>query len=379
MDRGILNILVHSIYFPPEVGGLETHVRTLARAQIDLGHSVRVITSRSGNFPKSETMDGIEVEREFCPNKKLLGWVVTTLAGMKPMRRWASWADICHVHTFPSIIAGNSARKRGVPLVATIHTSHFLRLAKKPFWRKVLAHLLSKPDLLLTPSAEIRDVCLELYPAARIHAMVNAADTDRFRSVKCAIDKPSPSARMIVIPRRLFEKNGVEFAIRALPLLREKHDAHIYIVGDGPLRKDFENLASELGIREFVHFEGARPNIEMPSYLSSAEVVVIPSLMEATSVAGLEAMSCERAIVASDVGGLPEIVSNDTGRLVPPQDPGALARAVSELLELPEESRRRMGKIARDRVVENWSVENLARQVLEYYNEATDIFASEKA
>jgi glycosyltransferase involved in cell wall biosynthesis len=128
-----------------------------------------------------------------------------------------------------------------------------------------------------------------------------------------------------------------------------------------------------------VHFEGARPNIEMPSYLSSAEVVVIPSLMEATSVAGLEAMSCERAIVASDVGGLPEIVSNDTGRLVPPQDPGALARAVSELLELPEESRRRMGKIARDRVVENWSVENLARQVLEYYNEATDIFASEKA
>jgi len=379
VDRGILNILVHSIYFPPEVGGLETHVRTLARAQIDLGHSVRVITSRSGNFPKSETMDGIEVEREFCPNKKLLGWVVTTLAGMKPMRRWASWADICHVHTFPSIIAGNSARKRGVPLVATIHTSHFLRLAKKPFWRKVLAHLLSKPDLLLTPSAEIRDVCLELYPAARIHAMVNAADTDRFRSVKCAIDKPSPSARMIVIPRRLFEKNGVEFAIRALPLLREKHDAHIYIVGDGPLRKDFENLASELGIREFVHFEGARPNIEMPSYLSSAEVVVIPSLMEATSVAGLEAMSCERAIVASDVGGLPEIVSNDTGRLVPPQDPGALARAVSELLELPEESRRRMGKIARDRVVENWSVENLARQVLEYYNEATDIFASEKA
>ena len=379
MDRGKLNILVHSIYFPPEVGGLETHVRTLARAQVELGHSVKVITSRSGNFPKSETMDGIEVERKFCPNKKLLGWVATTLAGMGPMRRWASWADICHVHTFPSIIAGNSARKRGVPLVATIHTSHFLRLAKKPFWRKLLAHLLSKPDLLLTPSTEIRDVCLELYPAARVHAMVNAADTDRFRRVKPAIEKPSPTARMIVIPRRLFEKNGVEFAIRALPILRKKHDAHIYLVGDGPLKGDFQELASELGIRGFVHFEGAKPNSEMPSYLCSAEVVVIPSLMEATSVAGLEAMACERAIVASDVGGLPEIVSNDTGRLVPPRDPNALARAISEILELPEESRRRMGEIARDRVVENWSVENLAHRVLEYYKEAKDIFASERA
>ena len=373
-----MNVLVHSIYFPPEVGGLETHAYTLARAQVKLGHSVYVVTSRSGNFPRHETMDGISVERRFCPNKKLTGWVITTYAGRSAMRRKAAWADICHVHTFPSIIPGNVARKRGVPLVATIHTSHFLRLAKKPFWRKILRNLLSKPDLLLTPSQEIRSVCLELLPNLKIYSMVNAADTDRFNLTEPAIARPSSDAKMLVVPRRLFEKNGVEFAVRALPLVRAQHNAHLYLVGDGPMRDMLEKLAKELGVTEFVHFVGAQPNEKMPGFLSSADIIVIPSLMEATSVAGLEAMACERPIVASDVGGLPEIVSSETGKLVPPANPGALAMAVQELLDAPEEIRREMGHKARTRVVQNWSVESLAKNVIEHYHEAMDVFTYAK-
>ncbi len=374
-----MNILVHSIYFPPEVGGLETHAYTLARSQIKMGHAVRVITSRSGDFPKREVMDGIEVERVPCPNKKLFGWAYTSYVAKPAMRRNADWADICHVHTFPSIVPGNSARKKGVPLVATIHTSHFLRLAAKGgFWLKYLRRLLKKPDLLLTPSEEIRDVCLDLVPDAVCYAMVNAADTNRFKKTEPSIERPSPSAKMLVVPRRLFEKNGVEYAVRALPFVREKHDAHLYLIGDGPERPKLEKIVDELDIGQYVHFRGAQPNERMPGFLNSADVIVIPSLMEATSVAGLEAMACELPIVASDVGGLPEIVSNETGRLIPPRRPEELANAIIEVLQLPDTERRIMGEKARHKVVENWSVDKLAEQVIEYYFEAMEIFKEKK-
>lgn len=370
-----MNILVHSIYFPPEVGGLETHAYTLARSQIKMGHSVRVVTSRSGDFPKRETMDGIEIERVPCPNKKIFGWAYTTYAAKPAMRRNSNWADICHVHTFPSIIPGNIARKKGVPLVATIHTSHFLRLAAKGgFWRFYLRRLLKKPDMLLTPSEEIRDVCLDLVPEATCYAMVNAADTDRFKKTDPGIQRPSPNAKMLVVPRRLFHKNGVEYAVRALPHVREKHDAHLYLIGDGPERPKLERIVEELDIEPYVHFQGAQPNEKMPGFLNSADLIVIPSLMEATSVAALEAMACELPIVASDVGGLPEIISNETGRLVPPRQPKALASTIVNLLEMDESKRLEMGVKARRRVVENWSVDKLAEQVIDYYREAREIF-----
>jgi len=373
-----LNILTHCIYFPPEVGGLETHAFTLAKAMVEMGHSVHVVTSRSGDFPKSEVMAGVEVERRYCPNKKLSGWVITTLAGIAPMKKRRGWADICHVHTFPSIVPAIGLRKKGVPLVATLHTSHFLRLAKKSLWRPILRYLLSKPDVILAASEEIRDVALGLCPKKPVYALVNAADVELFRPVKPAIERVSPESKIAVVPRRLFEKNGVEFIVRAMPMILERHDVNLYLLGDGPLKESLQALCIELGVAEKVHFLGARPHSAMPALISSADVIVIPSLIEATSVAGLEAMACERPIVASNVGGLPEIIDSEVGVLVPPMDPKALAKAVSDLLSLPEADLRRMGKAARERVVERWSVPALAKRVLSYYREAAELCAKDK-
>lgn len=373
-----MNILLHSIYYPPEVGGLETHVGTLAKEMVRLGHSVHVVTSRSGNFPKNEIMDGVSVERKYCPNKKITGWGITTFAGIRPIARKANWADICHAHCFPSIIPCEFAHRKGVPFVATIHTSHFLRLARKPLWRDFLRYLISKPELILAPSKEIRDVCLELQPRKRVYALVNSADTERFQPVEPAIKKPQEDAIILVVPRRLFEKNGVIFAVKALPLIRQKYNAHIYLIGDGPEREKILSTISELNIAEFVHLIGAQPNELMPGFLSSADIVLIPSLIEATSVAGLESMACERPIVASDVGGLPEIISEETGRLVPSGNPPAIAESVINLLSMPRERLLEMGKIARKKVVDNWSVSALAKTVLAHYDEAKEICKYER-
>jgi glycosyltransferase involved in cell wall biosynthesis len=136
-------------------------------------------------------------------------------------------------------------------------------------------------------------------------------------------------------------------------------------VGYGPEREKSERLAAELGVADAVRFMGARPNAEMPGLLSSAEVAVFPSLMEATSVAALEAMSTQVPVAASNVGGLPEIVDETVGTLFEPADPADLARKLAALLQRAD--LREAGVRARQRVVTSWSNERLARRHIEIY------------
>jgi glycosyltransferase involved in cell wall biosynthesis len=105
----------------------------------------------------------------------------------------------------------------------------------------------------------------------------------------------------------------------------------------------------------------------MPSLFRSAEIAVFPSLMEATSVAALEAMSSGLPVVASAVGGLPEIVDREVGALVPPGDPAALAQAITRLLA--DDARSEKGLRARARVVAMWSNDRLVERHLEIYDD----------
>jgi glycosyltransferase involved in cell wall biosynthesis len=165
----------------------------------------------------------------------------------------------------------------------------------------------------------------------------------------------------------LFPKNGVEFMIRALPLIREHVDAEAVLIGDGPERGRLEALARGLGVTEAVVFLGKRQHAEMPGLLSSGDFAVVPSLMEATSVAALEAMACELPVIASDVGGLPEIVGPEVGALFEPGNPKALAQAVVNLLEKGDLAT--MGAQGRKRVISMWSNQRLARRHLEIYQQ----------
>ena len=152
-----------------------------------------------------------------------------------------------------------------------------------------------------------------------------------------------------------------------MPLITERVDVEAVIVGDGPERQKLEALAENLEIGDRVQFLGARRHEEMPALLSSAELAVFPSLMEATSVAALESMACELPVAASDVGGLPEIVDGDVGALFEAGNPTALAAAVTSLLE--REDLRVLGAAARSRVAERWSNARLVDRHLEVYED----------
>ncbi len=361
-----MRIVQQCIYFPPEVGGLESHVFYLCRGLVRLGHDVTMVTSRSlPGVPARETMAGVDVVRTWFPARNPLGWMLHTAASIPRFLEVARDADILHAQTFASAPPGMLA-KRGRPLVLTLHTSHFLKLAKKPLWRPVLRRIIRAADWLLAASEEIRDVALDLYPHPRAEALTNGVDTELFQPVSPTIPREAGTFRLVV-PRRLFPKNGVEYAVRALPLIRAEADASMLVVGDGPERPRLEALAQSLGVGDHVRFIGARPNIEMPGWLCSADVAILPSLMEATSVAALEAMSCAVPVAASRVGGLPEIVDESVGTLFEPADPEDLARRTLALLERPDLET--LGRNGRERVVAHWSIERLVQRHVEIYTE----------
>jgi glycosyltransferase involved in cell wall biosynthesis len=362
-----MKILQQCIYFPPEVGGLESHAFYLCRDLVRLGHEVTMVTSQSKKTsPREEVMDGVRVVRRWFPGKMPAGWTAHTLATV-PTYLKLSWnADILHAQTFASALPGMIAKQRyGKPLVLTLHTSHFLKLARKPAWKPVLRRIIASADWLLAASAEIRDVALSLYPHPRAEAVTNGVDTQMFAPGAPSLPEPAAGRVRVIVPRRLFHKNGVEYFVRALPLVRQQLDVEAILVGDGPEREKLEGVARELDVQSYCHFMGARPNNEMPGLLSSASVAVFPSLMEATSVAALEAMSCGIPVAASNVGGLPEIVDESVGTLFEPANPNDLASKLVALLRRTDLDM--TGQRARQRVVESWSNERLARRHVEIY------------
>lgn len=356
------------VYFPPEVGGLESHVFHLCRNLAARGHRVDVVTSRSlPDLPEREVMDEVGVWRTRFPGRNPLGWAAWAMLSTPRLGALARDADVIHAQAFASVLPGVAARRAtGTPLVATFHTSHFLTRAESPFWAPVLGRMAAWPDRALAASEEIARVAEGLAPGTKVEALVNGVETSIFRPVKPAL--PPAVGPRILVPRRLFQKNGVEYFIRALPAIaRALPSAEAVVVGDGPERGRLEALIRELDLEDRITLLGARPHDEMPGLLSSGDVAVFPSLMEATSVAALECMACELPVAASRVGGLPEIVDAEVGALFDPGDPDDLARAVIKLLG--RDDLEEMGRRARARVRERWSNDRLAERHLEIYEE----------
>jgi glycosyltransferase involved in cell wall biosynthesis len=360
-----VKILMHSMYFPPEVGGLESHVYHLCRALAEKGHTVEVVTSLSQpGLAKHEVMDGVDVWRTWLPARNSPGWALHSLGAIPRFVARARQADVLHAQDIASVPPGVAARTRtGAPLVATFHTSHFLRRAKRPLWRPVLSSFVRAPDYALAASAEIAQVAEALAPGTRVEALTNGVETSLFKPVQPTL--PPTERWRLIVPRRLFWKNGVEHLIRAMPYIAARVDAEALLIGDGPEREKLEALARELNVTDRVVFMGKQPNTAMPGLLSSGDLAIFPSLQEATSVAALEALACELPVAASRVGGLPEIVDQGVGALFEPADPRGLADAVVTLLESGRLEE--LGRRGRRRVVERWSNDRLAERHLEIY------------
>jgi glycosyltransferase involved in cell wall biosynthesis len=124
-----------------------------------------------------------------------------------------------------------------------------------------------------------------------------------------------------------------------------------------------------------VTFTGKIPIETLIRLYSQTEIAVLPSLYEGFGFPAAEAMACELPVITTTAGALPEVVGKhmDTGYLVPPRDPAAIAEGIDFLLDNPD-IRKKMGKAARKRVLETFTWENAARELVEMYNEAIDAY-----
>lgn len=190
------------------------------------------------------------------------------------------------------------------------------------------------------------------YPAHKVRIIPNGVDPGIFDITsdrQALVEFGIPPGRVVGIVARLDPIKDHSTLFRAIRILvDEMPGVQLLVVGDGPARANLENLCDELGIAGHVHFVGTRSDV--PRLLRAVDVVALSSYSEAFPMALLEAMASARPVIATDVGGVNEIVVDRlSGYLVPPRDPVALAAGLRELLSSPERARR-MGLVGRARI-----------------------------
>ncbi len=191
----------------------------------------------------------------------------------------------------------------------------------------------------------------------------NGVDTTRFTPLEDAQETRkqlgiAPGVIAFAYAGRLVGWKGLQFVLQAMahPLLASTKP-YFYIVGEGAERAELENLARALGIETRVHFLGALPHSQLPHFYRAVDAGIFPSIAdEAFGITIAEAMSCGKPVIASYIGGIPEVVGNEghCGFLVPPMDIQALATRMAELTS-DANLRACMGKAARERIMQNFT------------------------
>ena len=216
-------------------------------------------------------------------------------------------------------------------------------------------------------------------PRGKIRVIFNGVDVHQFPRVdrvsareKLAL---APHALVLGVIGRLSPEKGHRVLFEALSRLRLRHvPFRCLVIGDGPLREALEQRVRELSLVDDVSFLGFRRDI--PQLLSACDVVVLPSLKEGVPITLLEAMAAARVVVATDVGGVKDIVlDNTTGRLVASGDVAQLAQALDELLRTDAETRAQIGAAAFERVQSSFSQQRMLESVFQLYQQPHGLHA----
>ena len=279
--------------------------------------------------------------------------------------------QIVHSYGFyPNVFAVPAARLAGASIVvASIRDTGD---ALTPFQRRLQKMVCRLADCVLVNAEAIRERLIgEGYDPGKIAVIRNGITLSRFareqRGATLRQELGLPlSAPLVIVFSRLNQLKGIQYFLEAAITLAEKFpDARFLVVGDGANRKELEEQAGRWGLGERTVFTGFRGDI--PELLSEAAVSVLPSLSEGLSNSLLESMAAGVPVVATSVGGNPEVIEHGvTGLLVPPRDAAALAAATGRLLE-DKDLAKSFGEAGRRRVAELFSVERSVRETEHLY------------
>jgi glycogen(starch) synthase len=324
--------------FHPYVGGVEVLATHFLPALVARGHEVAVVTAHGAlDLPDDDEWEGIAVHRRRFTEALTAGRaddVVDLVVDVTRLKRRIA-PDLVHVNVTDASPFFHLRTLAAHPCPSVVSP----RVTVGGGSTSVLADLLRSADAVTGVSqaalAAAVDVCPEVEPRARV--ILNALPDP-------GIEADPPAEPVLVGAGRLVADKGFDVAIRAMAAVRAEHPgAVLRLAGDGPARAELEALADSIGVADAVDLLGWVTPDRLPAVLSGASIVVMPSRWEeAFGLVALQAMQVGRPVVASRVGGLPEVVEDGvTGSLVPADDADALARAVLDLLGDPDEAARR--------------------------------------
>jgi glycosyltransferase involved in cell wall biosynthesis len=374
----------------------ETFVAAEAHALRRLGFDLRIVATVRAVHHNPDDADGLDVayREDDAYGRKLVDLIrlclrhpVGCLRDLVERRRWANEEPVGrlaalaptvrrlerervrHLHVHFAVGAAldtmRIARLIGVPYSVTAHAYDIFQTPAN------LAEKLERAAFVTTGCEYNVDRLRDLVPAAadHTHKIVMGIDGERFRRVA-----PHPGGRSVIAIGRLVEKKGFGDLIDAVARLASRDALEsATIIGEGPLRQDLERAIAANGLADVVELVGARPPDHVRAALERVDLLALPCVIAADGdrdsmpVVVKEALAMEIPVVVTDEVGLPEVVRDEWGRLVPPHDPERLAEAIAEVLALDPEERARMGRAGRAFVLRECDVdretEKLARLI----------------
>ena len=349
------------------VGGAEKVVTTLADQLVNMGHEVNIayLTGEALVVPKNKSVRVINLEVKSF--RSLTGGYLKLrklIDDFKP--------DVVHSHLVHANILCRTMRlSTNIPrLISSAHNTD------EEGWTRFLAYRLT--DRITDISTNVSDEAVEAFiqkKAVRrgrmltLHNGISTTDfvfSEQARSYIRSELGVTEGQQLILAVGRLNEQKDYPNLLAAISHVSLKcRNVKLAIVGDGPQLNELKEYANSLGLNNKVNFLGIRTDI--PSLMSAADVFTLSSAWEGFGLVVAEAMACNRVVVATDCGGVKEVVG-DAGFLVPPKDSRKLAATLELALNLSDDERLKIGAKARQRVIKHYSLPAAVQKWMHLYS-----------
>jgi L-malate glycosyltransferase len=369
---------MYSSLFHPFVGGSERQAHLLARALIERGHRVEVVTQGFPGLATREEIGGVCVRRELLAVGRgpvhALAYLASSLRSMLRDRRRSQIIHVHHIY-MDAFMAGLLRGRLKTPVVVKAacggSVGDMARLTGVPLSRFVF-RVTRRIDRLIAISGEIREeLVAHGYRPASIVRIPNAVDVRNFRPAgdpevgKRELDL---QGRVVSFVGRLDPQKGLLCLLEAWKAVTLAYpDARLLILGKGPQEAELRGAADRLGVSGRVAFVGERPDPR--PYFAASDVLVLPSIAEGMSNVLLEAMAMGVPCVATRIGGTVDVLRGGvTGLLVEPNNVPQLSQGLLGLLE-DRDLARRLGAAGRRAVEEAFSLDVVADRYVGLYRE----------
>ncbi len=378
-----LCIVTHT--FLPHVGGIEKVVNEQSKRLRTKNFVPMVVTNRIGT-PQKYVVDGIPVECYESLNTGFrlgIPYSIPTVTSFPTFLKAVNQSEIVHAHGHPyltSLTAGKLAKIYSKPFVLTQHNT-FIEYNNLFDEVENLNDLtvgkqnLRDADRIIAVSGATKEYVLRLgAKPEKVEVVHNGVDLGKFRpmpkkreEMRRKLGIPSDAVVVLTV-RRLVYKNGVDTLIEGADITVKKNPRIVFlVVGKGPDSESVKLRIHELGIDANFKLAGFVSDEDLPIYYNVADIFVLPSKSgEGLPLVALEAMACALPVIATDVGGIREILMEEYGKLVPPNQPELLAKAVLDFAKQDFSSRKNE---LRAMMEEKYSWDKNVERLVEIYEE----------